>query len=77
MSKAKRIFTVSVFITSLAGLLLTGCDNVASTKKPGAEPQSDVAATSDINIIYILTDDQRFDELGFMNPVIDLSLIHI
>ena len=23
------------------------------------------------NVIYILTDDQRFDELGFMNPVID------
>ncbi len=23
------------------------------------------------NVIYILTDDQRFDELGFMNPIID------
>lgn len=23
------------------------------------------------NIIYILTDDQRFDELGFINPVLD------
>ncbi|MGB1192492.1 MAG: hypothetical protein ACPG3T_06175, partial [Pseudomonadales bacterium] len=23
------------------------------------------------NVIYILTDDQRFDELGFMNPVLD------
>ena len=24
-----------------------------------------------LNVIYILTDDQRYDELGFMNPVID------
>ncbi|MCF2948480.1 sulfatase-like hydrolase/transferase [Paraglaciecola aquimarina] len=23
------------------------------------------------NIIFVLTDDQRYDELGFMNPVID------
>ena len=23
------------------------------------------------NIIYILTDDQRYDELGFLNPILD------
>ena len=28
-------------------------------------------ASNPRNVIYILTDDQRFDELGFMNPVID------
>ena len=36
--------------------LIVGC--TASEQKPK-------------NIIYILTDDQRFDELGFMNPVIE------
>ena len=25
------------------------------------------------NVIYILTDDQRYDEMGFMNPVLDTS----
>ena len=24
-----------------------------------------------MNVIYILTDDQRYDEMGFMNPVLD------
>ena len=71
MTRAKRISTVSVFITVLAGWLLTGCDDVESTTKLPAEPQSHVTAASDINVIYILTDDQRFDELGFMSPVID------
>ena len=71
MTRAKRISAVPVFIIVLAGWLLTGCDDVESTTELRAEPQSHVTAASDINIIYILTDDQRFDELGFMNPVID------
>ena len=71
MTRAKSISTVSVFVTALAGWLLTGCSDVESTTELRAEPQSHVTAASDINIIYILTDDQRFDELGFMNPVID------
>lgn len=30
-----------------------------------------LAAKKQPNIIFVLTDDQRYDELGFMNPVID------
>jgi N-acetylglucosamine-6-sulfatase len=29
------------------------------------------AISTPTNVIYILTDDQRFDEMGFMNPIID------
>ncbi|KXI27522.1 acetylglucosamine-6-sulfatase [Paraglaciecola hydrolytica] len=30
-----------------------------------------LAATKPANVIFVLTDDQRYDELGFMNPVLD------
>ena len=44
-------------------LALTSCgvQNTESTTK----------VDDRLNVIYILTDDQRYDELGFMNPVID------
>ena len=29
-----------------------------------------VAKSERMNVIYILTDDQRYDEIGFLNPVI-------
>ena len=47
--------TYIILLIIISGLIV-GC--TASEEKPK-------------NIIYILTDDQRFDELGFMNPVIE------
>jgi N-acetylglucosamine-6-sulfatase len=47
---------ISITLLIVVSSLIVGC--TASEQKPK-------------NIIYILTDDQRFDELGFMNPVIE------
>ena len=43
-------------LLALSLLFVVGCGQ-AQEKKP--------------NIIYILTDDQRYDELGFMNPLLE------
>jgi arylsulfatase A-like enzyme len=45
-------------------LLLLAC--LGSASAMGTPPEDE-----QYNIIFILTDDQRYDELGFMNPVID------
>jgi len=51
----------SLVVFALTGVLLGACMQ-----------QSEAATTDDRpNVIFILTDDQRYDELGFMNPVID------
>ena len=48
-------------MTAVVATLLPACD--------AAEQGSNVEKRP--NIIFILTDDQRYDELGFLNPVID------
>jgi arylsulfatase A-like enzyme len=60
-------------IAAVAGLLLLNpggrLDVRASTApKDTGMPEKERPA---YNVIFILTDDQRYDELGFMNPVID------
>jgi len=42
---------------------ICGCTNSATAPR--------ASAASAPNIIFILTDDQRFDELGFLNPILD------
>ena len=58
---------------ALAGLLLLNPGGVldvrASSTAEGSMTAS--AGAAQPNVIFILTDDQRYDELGFMNPVID------
>ena len=58
-SKAKNWVKVRHFLSALvsAGFLLFVAGNSAA-KEP-------------LNVIYILTDDQRYDALGFMNPEVD------
>lgn len=50
------------FFTLLLASLCVIPSALATTTSPEKKP---------MNIIYILTDDQRYDELGFMNPVLD------
>ena len=50
------------FFTLLLASLCVIPSALATTISPEKKP---------MNIIYILTDDQRYDELGFMNPVLD------
>ncbi|MAV75855.1 MAG: acetylglucosamine-6-sulfatase [Actinobacteria bacterium TMED172] len=60
-----RLILKKQFCIALALLIFTASSSTISHAKDystSATPQ---------NVIYILTDDQRFDELGFMNPIID------
>ena len=52
----------NISIVALLSFLIS-CDN----------QKTEIVSEPDnrLNVIYILTDDQRYDELGFMNPVID------
>ena len=52
----------SISMVALLSFLIS-CDN----------QKTEIVSEPDnrLNVIYILTDDQRYDELGFMNPVID------
>ena len=43
----------------------------AKSKVLDVQWQTDRESSQPLNVIFILTDDQRFDEMGFMNPVID------
>ena len=43
----------------------------ATSKVLDVQWQTDRESSQPLNVIFILTDDQRFDEMGFMNPVID------
>ncbi|MBU3005367.1 sulfatase family protein [Paraglaciecola arctica] len=54
----RNIYLLSLFI-SISGISLSAIssDSTLSATQP--------------NIIFVLTDDQRYDELGFMNPVIE------
>ena len=61
---------------SILALALTFCSSALAateeSKKTLAVIWSETPAISTpTNVIYILTDDQRFDEMGFMNPIID------
>jgi arylsulfatase A-like enzyme len=50
-------------------LLLLQCLPLSSIADAAAADQ--VHAAERMNVIFILTDDQRYDELGFMNPVLE------
>ena len=49
-------------------LLVASCTGSSGRDVQGAEGTSAIPAR---NIIFILTDDQRFDELGFLNPILE------
>ena len=55
----KNWVRISIFLLAVASIIPS---TLAATGSPEKKP---------MNIIYILTDDQRYDELGFMNPVLD------
>jgi arylsulfatase A-like enzyme len=46
-------------------------DEALSLAVAGQEQSGTSSGEEQYNVIFILTDDQRYDELGFMNPVID------
>ena len=59
------IFTHKIWVRIFIFLLANACvipSAIAAGNLPEKKP---------MNIIYVLTDDQRYDELGFMNPVLD------
>ena len=58
MPHLSKVFRLLIAPAITISLLMTAQSLFAAGKKPD-EP---------MNIIYILTDDQRFDELGFMHP---------
>ena len=60
-----RLILTSQFCIALALLVFTASSSTISHAKDYS------SSATPRNVIYILTDDQRFDELGFMNPVID------
>lgn len=61
--KQKSIFlTHAALVLTALSLMATG---ISSPQAQGQEQEQPY------NVIYILTDDQRYDELGFMNPVLD------
>jgi len=55
----KNWIRISIFLLAVVSIIPSA---LATTGSPEKKP---------MNIIYILTDDQRYDELGFMNPVLD------
>jgi len=60
-----------VFTRAFAVIILVLCSvgNIWATTNNEAAI-SDTNTDDRLNVIFILTDDQRFDELGFMNPVL-------
>lgn len=76
--RVTSIKTVTILIAvALAGLQLPACmsssedDEALSLAVAGQEQSGTSSGEEQYNVIFILTDDQRYDELGFMNPVID------
>ena len=58
----------------LHGLVSAGLLSAGYAQPSGSAPRESAGAGSGddrYNIIFVLTDDQRYDELGFVNPVID------
>jgi arylsulfatase A-like enzyme len=58
------------FLSFLVAFVFTGATLSATANATESSANSTTKAKPK-NIIYILTDDQRFDELGFMNPVLE------
>lgn len=52
-----------VFALHLAGNVLAATDNEADAGDSDPDKR--------LNVIFILTDDQRYDEMGFMNPILN------
>jgi arylsulfatase A-like enzyme len=65
-SSNRVIFKSLVFTL---GLLCFGIQ--ANAAPDSSEKAVKGEANKQMNVIFILTDDQRFDELGFMNPILD------
>ena len=63
LAKVRSSMASTKFLVAPVLLLsaLSGCTEIAAESRNMTKPK---------NVIYILTDDQRYDELGFMNPVI-------
>jgi len=59
------VFTQKNWVRIIAFLLTAAC------VIPSVIADARLHQKKPMNIIYILTDDQRYDELGFMNPVLD------
>ncbi|MDH3266745.1 MAG: sulfatase-like hydrolase/transferase, partial [Gammaproteobacteria bacterium] len=61
----------------IAGVLLGACtprsdgDVVVAPQSQGDAADIAAIAENRPNVIFILTDDQRYDELGFLNPILD------
>ena len=58
----KKIIGLSIALIVLSGF---------TTEQASASPTKAEQAKKRPNIIYILTDDQRYDELGIMNPLLN------
>jgi len=62
MPETARLSTLAVLVLLLAALNAK-TDPAFAQGQPGASGER-------MNVVFILTDDQRYDELGFMNPVL-------
>lgn len=75
MSRKTYLWTDGLILA--AALFLTSCNartvpaNVAAGQSVNAPAADSLTASTTPNIIFILTDDQRFDELGVLNPLLD------
>ena len=63
-----RASTAALQLACLCALLIASCARSPAGNAPEAESPSEIPTR---NIIFILTDDQRFDELGFLNPILE------
>ena len=72
--KRKSIALIVVTgLAAVAGVLLFNPGGLSEVRanSTSADTTASEAGPAPYNVIFILTDDQRYDELGFLNPVID------
>lgn len=63
-----RASPAALQLACICALLIASCARSPAGNAPEAESPSEIPTR---NIIFILTDDQRFDELGFLNPILE------
>ena len=73
MNGFKRNWVNRILAKATAVILISALAGCNDTEGGGesAVQKSTQSVSKPKNVIYVLTDDQRYDELGFMNPVID------
>ena len=71
-NKGRGIITLQLLSLCLGMLSIASVQaRDATSKVLDVQWQTDRESSQPLNVIFILTDDQRFDEMGFMNPIID------